>query len=485
MVDEFGPVDDRRLAEELGTTLTEAQDALPAAAPGAVATIRRRYRRQRRLRAGLAGVTVAALVVLASLTGAELTRGRGVPPVPPAGERGAAVLRVWAVKPPDADSALQQLVDRYHRSAEVDVELTTFGNEEYKEQLRTAVGSPDGPDVFASWGGATLTRLARDGLLADLTPLRDEPGVGDRFLPTVLAGGAVEGRQYGMPMNGTHPVVLFYHRDVFARAGVEPPRSYADLLSLVETFKAKKITPIALGGAQGWTELMWVMYLAERIGGPATTAGIVAGRPDAWSHPAVLRALRDAQELVERGAFGTDFASVGYDDGNASGRLASGQAAMQLMGTWEYPTQLARNSEFVAGGKLGFVPFPAVEDGVGDPADLVGIPTNFFSVAAGSRHREAALDFVRAATADAHLDAVVADGEVPPVTDAAPRLRGTEHAAFTTAVHELVVRAPSQNLAWDQAVEPEVAAALITNLRRLFRGQLSPEQFAAAMTEAS
>ncbi|MDW5327589.1 ABC transporter substrate-binding protein [Plantactinospora sp. KLBMP9567] len=480
MVDEEGPVDDR-LAQELAATLTQARDALPAAAPGAVAAIRRRYRRKRRQRAGLASLAVAVLVLAVTLTGAELTRG--VPSVPPVGEGARGTIRVWAITQPGAEPALRKLVNRYNRSAEVDVDLSTFGNEEYKEKLRE-VGSPEGPDVFASWGGAHLTGLARDGLLADLTPLRDEPRIAGRFLPSALAGGVVDGRQYGIPMSGTHPVVLFYHKGVFADAGVRPPRSYAELLSLVETFKARRITPIALGGAHGWTELMWVMYLAERIGGPGTTADIVAGRPGAWSKPAVVQALREAQALAARGAFGTDFASTGYDDGAASGELASGRAAMQLMGTWEYPTQLARNPDFVADGDLGFVPFPAVSGGAGDPADLVGVPTHYFSMVAGGRYREAALEFVRAVASDDYLDDLVADGEVPPVSDAADRLRGTQHGGFGTSVHELVTRAPSYALAWDQALAPAAATALLDNLRRLFEAELTPEQFAAAMSEA-
>ncbi|MEQ4301638.1 extracellular solute-binding protein [Plantactinospora sp. B6F1] len=479
MVDEEGPVD-QRLAEELAVTLTQAQDALPASAPGALAAIRRRYRRRRRQRAGLASLAVAVLVMAVTLTGAQLLRA--VPSVPTADDAVQGTIRVWAITQPGTEPALRRLVNRYNRGAEVDVDLTTFGNEEYKERLASGIGSPDGPDVFASWGGATLAGLARDGLLVDLTPMWNEPAVADRFLPSALAGGMVDGRQYGIPMGGTHPVVLFYHKGVFEEAGVRPPRSYAELLSLVETFQARKITPIALGGAQGWTELMWVMYLAERLGGPGITADIVAGRPGAWSKPAVIQALREAQALAQRGAFGTDFATTGYDDGAAPGLLARGRAAMQLMGTWEYPTQLARNPRFVAEGELGFVPFPAVAGGVGNPADLVGVPTHYFSVVAGSR-QSAALEFVRTVASDDYLDALAADGEVPPVTDAADRLRGTEHAGFGSAVHELVTAAPSYGLAWDQALEPAAATALLDNLRRLFQAELTPEQFVAAMAE--
>ncbi|MEE6261410.1 extracellular solute-binding protein [Plantactinospora sonchi] len=474
-------MDDRRLADEVAATLSEAQAALPAAGPDTLAAIRRRYRRGRQRRAGLASVAAAVLVLAVTLTGSQLMRGNGL--VPPPTADGNATIRVWAITPPVRDSALQELVKRYARETGVQVELSIFGNEEYKERLRTVGEDPDGPDVFVSWGGAELSRLARAGRLLDLTgPLREQPGVVERFLPDVLAGGAVDGRQYGLPMSGTHPVVLFYNRDVFTRADLRPPRTYAELLHLVDRFSADGTIPLALGGAQGWTELMYVMYLAERIGGPGTTADIVAGRPGAWTKPAVLRALHDARELAERGAFGADFDSAGYDDGTAGRRLASGEAAMQLMGTWEYPTQLGRNSDFVLDGRLGWVPFPTVAGGAGDPADLVGVPAQYISVAGDSRHRTAAVDFVRAVAGDTYLDDLVADGEVPPVVDAAARLRDTTHAEFTTSISALVAGAPSYSLAWDQAVDPQTATRLNTNLRRLFRSELTAEQFAALMS---
>jgi xylobiose transport system substrate-binding protein len=226
-----------------------------------------------------------------------------------------------------------------------------------------------------------------------------------------------------------------------------------------------------------------VMYLAERIGGPGTSADIALSRPGAWSKPAVLQALRDARALAERGAFGDDFSSLGYDDGGAPRRLASGRAAMQLMGTWEYPTQLARNPDFVLADRLGWVPFPAVAGGAGNPADLIGIPAQYFSVTAGSPHRETAIEFVQDAASDAYLDDLVSDGEVPPVTDGADRLRGTDHAAFATSVHEVVARAPSYSLAWDQALDPDTATKLNTTLQRLFESEITPEQFAAQMAQ--
>src|SRR5690606_12860974 len=110
--------------------------------------------------------------------------------------------------------------------------------------------------------------------------------------------------------------------------------------------------------------------------------------------PAVLEAAEMVRDLVDRGAFGDAYASVKYTEGGASTLLSEGRAAMHLMGSWEYSTHLDQAREF-AENDLGYVEFPAIPGGTGDPANVVGNPTNYFSVTAESEHVEAALEFLK------------------------------------------------------------------------------------------
>jgi ABC-type glycerol-3-phosphate transport system substrate-binding protein len=282
-------------------------------------------------------------------------------------------------------------------------------------------------------------------------------------------------------MSGVQPVMLFYDKEVFRRARLTPPRTYDELLTLVDAFAARGIQPLALSGADGWPALMYLMYLVDRIGGPRVFADIAAGRPGAWSDPAVLRAARLCRQLVERGAFGADFGSLAYADGEATNRLATGRAAMQLMGSWEYAAQLTVDPS-VARGSLGWVPFPTVSDGVGDPADVVGVPANFFSVSSDSAHPDRMVDFLLdTLVSQRYVDGLLAGGEIPAVVGAQARAAATPDAAFLGFTHRLVAAAPSFTLAWDQALTPSGGATLNANVRRLFALRLSPEQFVAAM----
>ncbi|RCV54111.1 sugar-binding protein [Marinitenerispora sediminis] len=389
---------------------------------------------------------------------------------------------VWMYQ--DSLNVVQQAaVDRFNAEHGPDVTATMVEvpGDGYEDRLRTVMGSDDQPDVFFNWGGGGIRPYVEAGTLLPLDDLlADDPELRDAFLPAVLQAGQVDGVQYGIPLRGTQPVLLFYNREVFAEAGAEPPRTWEDVLDLVEVFQEAGVTPFALAGATPWTEQMWLQYLVDRYGGPEVFARIQSGDHEGWRDPAVLRAAETVRDLVERGAFGDNFGSVSYTEGAASALLAQGRAAMHLMGAWEYSTQLADAPAFAESG-LGYVPFPAMPGGAGDPANLVGNPTNFFSVTADSPHTEHALAFLRTTADEEYVRDMVANGEVPTTADAAEHFADAPDPEYAEFQYELVQRAPSFTLSWDQALPPSVAAPMHTEIQRLFNGQSTPERFTDAL----
>ncbi|TDQ50783.1 ABC transporter substrate-binding protein [Actinorugispora endophytica] len=415
----------------------------------------------------------ASLALVLGLTTACGTSGPGT-------EGG---VEVWALEDAAVNPIVQSGIDTYNESAETPAELVTYVNDAYKQRLQVALGSPNAPDVFFNWGGGNLAQYVEEGQVVDLTDtLEANPGFRDAFLPSVLDVARVEGRYYGVPMLGVLPVVLFYNKEVFDEAGLEPPATYDELLDAVDVFKEEGVTPITLPGAQGWTELMWLEYLLDRVGGADKFQAIVDGEEGAWSDPAVIEALRMCQDLADRGAFGTNFASITYDNASASSLLASGKSAMFLMGTWDFSTQMDNNPDFVESGDLGFVPFPEVEGGEGEPGAVVGNPSNYFSVNADSADTDAAIDFLTGTVAsDSYVEGLIEAGQVPAVEGIEDRLSETDHADFTTFTYNLVADAPSFTQSWDQALTPATSEELLTNLQLLFLGDLGPEEFARAM----
>ncbi len=432
-------------------------------------------RRLTRLTARTSAVVLAGTLVACGSSG------------PAGGGGGGDTAQVWALQDTVLNPIEEASIERFNEgSGSGDAELATFGNDPYKQRLRVALGSPEAPDVFFNWGGGNLEEYVDAGRVEDLTPLLDEdPALRDSFLPSVLEAAQIEGKTYGLPMRGVQPVAMFYNQEVLDAAGVQVPQTWDQLLAAVDALKAQGVTPIALAGSQSWTQLMWLEYLLDRVGGPEVFQAIRDGEPGAWEQPAVLEALSMIRELVDRGAFGEDFASVGYDVGGASTILAQGDAGLHLMGSWEYVNQLGQSPEFVESGNLGWAPFPAVEGGAGDPTNIVGNPNNFYSVVADSDQKETAVEYVTTALNDEqYVSDLIAAGDVPAVAGVRDQLEQADNAEYTTWIYDLVEAAPNFQLSWDQDLQAEVATQLLTELQRLFLGEQTPQGFVDTMSAA-
>ncbi|MFE5093194.1 extracellular solute-binding protein [Streptomyces sp. NPDC056638] len=381
----------------------------------------------------------------------------------------------------DAVKVQQAAVNDFNKTSEVKVKLVSVPGTDYVNKLRSSMGSPSAPDVFFNWGGGSIKPYVDAKQLVDLTSTVDStPELKDGFLPSIMAAGGLDGKIYGVPMRGMQPVMLFYNKTLFAENKVAAPKTWEDLQNAITTFKAKGITPFALGGSDKWPELMWMEYLLDRIGGPEVFKKIQNGDGSAWGDPAVLKAARTVKQLVDQGAFGKNFNSVDYGNGGAPTLLNKGKAAMHLMGSWEYSTQLGKAPEF-AKKDLGWTAFPTVTGGVGDAADVVGNPTNYWSVNARTKHKDAAIAFLKAMASEKYAKALVDNGEIPTTSNAASMFSTSPNPQFANDQYSLVQKAPSFTLSWDQALESRYATPLLTEISKLFAGKSTPEQFVAAM----
>ncbi|MFG1810038.1 extracellular solute-binding protein [Streptomyces sp. NPDC049040] len=424
------------------------------------------------LRTAAAVAAVTALALTASACG-----GSG------SGAAGSGKVTVWSLQNDTLNPVQKRSIDSYNGSRDTKVTLKTFVNDPYKEKLQTALGSAEAPDIFLNWGGGNLATYVKAGTVDNLTNRLDKD-FQKEFLPSVLAGGMVDGKLYGVPMEGVQPVALFYNKTVFAKAGIkEPPATWAQLLTDIDKMKAKKVTPIALAGSQAWTELMWMEYLLDRVGGPEVFAAIEAGRSGAWEDPAVTTALTMIRQLVDRGAFGKKYSTLGQDSGGANALLSSGKAGMELMGSWAYADLLTSAPAFVKAGKLGWSPFPTVPNGKGDPKNVVGNPSNYFSVTEKSGNKDGAVDFIEH-TVDqpSYIADLLSIGHVPAIAGIKGQLMGGVNPEFTGFIYGLVADAPTFTQSWDQALAPATANKMLADLQKVFNKQLTPKQFVQDMS---
>jgi xylobiose transport system substrate-binding protein len=422
-------------------------------------------------------------VAAAGLMAAVLAAcGTSAPEEQAAGGSSTGTMRVWTIGDALGDTETAA-ANHFNISSGITARVEGFGNDPYKDLLANAMDTANAPDVFFNWGGGHLKPFVDEGQVLDLTEVYEgDPQWREQFLPTVLESIQVDGRYYGVPARGTQPVILFYNQELFQEAGVSPPATWDELLSLVDTFNSRGITPLALAGSQGWTELMYIEYLLDRIGGPEKFQAIAAGEPGAWRDPAVAESLEMIRELTDRNAFGEGFERIVYDLGAATRMLATGEAAMHVMGSWDFGRQADENPEIINEGNLGWVPFPAVSGGAGDPANLIGNPSNYMSIRADTAHPEEAVAFLKEAlVSDTYVNARVGLGEVPAMNGLDQMLAESLNGDYLTFIYELVQAAPAFTLSWDQTLSAEASATLLSSLQQFFLGEIGTEEFIAAM----
>jgi xylobiose transport system substrate-binding protein len=441
--------------------------------PRQVPVPRRLPRLSRRPRATRALGAAAALTLAATSLAACGSSGPG---------GGGDALQVWVYQ--DASTAVQaEAVERFNEQSDVDIQLTEVPGDSYSDRVRTAMGSDNAPDIFFNWGGGSISPYVEEDMLVDLTPIiEEEPELRDGFVPSILDAGAIDDRYYGIPMRGVQPAILYYNQTLFDEAGAEPPETLDDLFDLVDTFSAEGVTPAVLAGADPWTELMWLEYLVDREGGSEVFQRIQNGDMSAWGDPAMLAAAENAVELVDAGAFGDNFRSVSYTNDGASTVFAQGEAAMHLMGSWEYANQLANQPDF-AENDLAYATFPVIEGGQGDPSAVVGNPTNYWSVNSNveGERLDAAVEFLTMMASEEYAQALIDNGDVPATTSAADLLDSHPNPEFARWQYDMITNASSFQLSWDQALPARQSTPMIDAIEQLFGGQLSPREFVDEM----
>jgi len=425
----------------------------------------------------MAGLALAAISAIA------LTACGSSGPGQPAGGAGGDGASAWALTGGVHEVMWKESFENWNKdNADEKINVEWFANDPYKEKIRTAMGAGTGPSLVFGWGGGTLKEYVDAGKVVELGD--DTQDLVDRLIPAIVDGGKVDGKLYAVPNSQTQPELVYYNKDLFKQIGAEAPKTWDEVMALVPKFKEAGIAPFSLAGASKWPELLWLQYLTDRVGGAEPFANVAAGEADAWSDPAFAEALTKIQDLVKAGGFTEGFGTV-VADANADAALVhTGQAAMLLQGSWVFSSFAQDAPDFVKDGKLGFMPFPTVEGGTGDPNNVVGNPSNYWylNASASDEAKEAALTYLNERVFnDEYVQTLIDGGGVPPVKGIEDKLADAPNADFLGFAYDLVNNAPNFTLSWDQALPSAAAQELLTNMDQIFLLQITPEEFVANM----
>jgi len=194
-----------------------------------------------------------------------------------------------------------------------------------------------------------LQQIADTGALAPLT----DYGVDLTGLyANLIDAGTYNGKVYGIAP-GINGMALFYNKDMFETAGLEPPTTWAEVKDVAAKLTGNGVYGIAFSA-------------------PATEEGSWQFEPWFWGAGADLTKL-DSPEAVQALEFWTDLVKSGYasksvvqwSQGDVNDQFMAGKAAMQQNGVWNL-TALKES-----GINFGVVPIP-MPDGGAAPGPMGG-----------------------------------------------------------------------------------------------------------------
>ena len=265
--------------------------------------------RSARLAAGI--VTAGLLVGLAACSSSDDTDGDDGGSAVEAGPDGTddgTTLTLWTRAPLEKQANL--LVDAYNESHENQVELTVVPNDDYVAKVGAAAGSDGLPDLFAA-DIVYVPNWVQQGLFQDLTEQIDGLDFKDEINKGHLAAGTADGKGHVLPFV-LDLSMLFWNKDLFAEAGLDPEKAPANMAEYAEAAKAVQALnkPDTYGTATGlncggclvftWFPSVWadgeqVMNEdgTESLLNSDTAKDIYSTWKDLWDSGAVLPSSED------------------------------------------------------------------------------------------------------------------------------------------------------------------------------------------------
>ena len=397
------------------------------------------------------------------------------------GAKGSA--SYWYLTGPPGEGIRTNTVKRFNAAnPKTQIKATTFANDAYKTKIKTAIGAGQAPTIIWGWGGGGLKSYVDANQVEDLTDwFAQNSAVKSRLFPSSFGAATVGGKIYAMPCETVQPIVLYYNKTSFDKIGAQPPQTWGDIMALVPKFNAKGIAPFSLGGQSRWTNMMWLEFLFDRIGGSEVFQAVFDGQKNAWSNPAAIHALTEMQKLIKANGFIKGFSSITADSNADQALLYTGKAAMMLHGSWTYGSMATQGGDFVKGGHLGYMNFPPVDGGKGDPTDTVGNPGQYLSISSKASADQKAIAkkfFSTAVLSEAENKEWIAAGAVPIVNGTDSALGSSKDAEWLKFIYGVASGAKVFAQSWDQAMSPTAAETLLDNIAKLFQMSISPQQFA-------
>lgn len=361
-----------------------------------------------------------------------------------------------------------RLFEEKYPECEVEATFITSG-EDYLTKITTEVAAGNAPDVFRTYLTGRLQPFVDGGKVLPIEHMLETyPETKAIMNDKALALSTFDGKAYAIPLIASGEM-FFYNKKIFDECGAKVPKTYDELLKLVDLFNEKGITPCMLGISDPWPGTIPYMMIFNRLNGNELYEKVVLNKEADFANEAFVSAGEYLQELVNRKMFNESIVAISQEE--AGNKFKAGEAAMIIDGSWSVPGYAE-----TFGDDVGIFNFPDIEGGKGSSNDWLMNFDEGFAISSGTNNQpvaEAFLAFIfspERQAAYAETGALIACNNVTYDTSKISALTTEVMAAFEGASYSIIP--------WDNPLGTDVGQELNNTTQAIIMGGSAEKEFA-------
>ncbi len=347
------------------------------------------------------------------------------------------------------------------------------GGQDYASKLKIYNSSGSMPDVWFSEQNLSNVVITAGNAL-DLAPYIKMTGFDKKYVEKEVIAPDKDGRIYCVQSGNDRYASprLWYHKDIFNKYNITPPKTFTQLLDACEVLKDNGLIPISIVGKDGWTinlHLLQTMIMSED---PQVVQELLDNRTD-FNNPVIKGSLERIKSLIQLGAFAPDVLNLDYEP--AIKLYTSGKAAMLAMFSWELS-----NLEKAA-PDTDFIPWPVAREGL-DPNGAIqywGAPLSGYFVSAKTKNPEVSARFAMyCAMQDALYYNI--ESKSPTALETGVKIEGRTNLAIKEfeQLNSAKIKLPSL---WSAVFNTRMSAEITIQNKKLLTGEYSSEEYIKAI----
>lgn len=280
-------------------------------------------------------------------------------------------------------SVIEAFNKEYAGKIKLDIEEIP-GDQAYVDKMKTYISMKDLPDLVFTGGYNLMDDALAANAIVDLTPyFKEDPDFAGRFFDDDIAYNSRDGKIYGMPVE-RQPITYFYNKALFAKAGITAPaKTWDEFMAQLDQLKKAGITPVSMDTLDSaWLSSLWLNSMVGTFS-TESTQWMNQSMPKDYNSPDFIKAAELTQKMLMND---TTKDALGGKYENGANNFLNGNTAIIANGPWMISDFQAKGDDFAK--NIGTALYP--NDGIFSgsmPGYLVG--------SKDKAHADAAVEFLK------------------------------------------------------------------------------------------